>query len=470
MQRFEALELALAKSGKGFHRTSPWWLATFARFYTSGRKQLVIRKGRRAGGSSTLCRFAVLEALYGEHHVPAGDVGFVAFVSVSRSEASARLRTISAILDALGVAYSLAGDTIEITGKRVGFKVMTCSVAGVSGWTCIAIVGDEVAKWRNKETGANPAAEVLASLRPTVATQPNARIVLSSSPMTESDAHALAFAAGDTSFQMTARGSSWECNPTITEEETHGLEPDERVWRREYLAEPQSEMLDGFLSDVVGDCIDRGRTGHTAEIREGRITIGLDPAFRQDEFVAVIARSAAGRAGAPFVHVEAVHGWRAPRGKPLSAETMVRTVAGLSKLHNAVRVVGDQHHADSLRALFARHNIAYEGVPWTVASKLTRFNTLRAMMTDGRVRLPEEPATLKQLRSVGVRLLSSGIETIEARGNDDRAYALCLAVTEAVRLAPFTTAEGTTSRTPAVRTWDDAWRREGLHSDAFNMF
>lgn len=44
---FVALDRALV--AKGFHPTSPWWLETLARFYASGRRQLVIRAGRRAG-------------------------------------------------------------------------------------------------------------------------------------------------------------------------------------------------------------------------------------------------------------------------------------------------------------------------------------------------------------------------------------------------------------------------------------
>jgi hypothetical protein len=441
VRRFEALEKKLEQSGKGFHKASPWWLDTIRRFYGSGKKQLVIRKGRRAGGSSTLCRVAVLEALYGEHKVPAGDTGYVVFVSHTRKEATARLKTIAAILDALGFEYTHSDGTIEVPGRRVGFTVLTGSISGVSGWTAILIIGDEVSKWHNKETGANPATEVLASLRPTIATQPYAKIILSSSPMTESDAHAVAFAAGDTPFQMTARCSTWEGNPMVSEADTHGFEPNDRVWRREYLAEPQSELLDGFLSDVVDGCVDEKRIGVTTglanAIGTGAICIGLDPAFRNDEFTCVVARSDVNDQGIPIVHVESVRGWRAkPNGPPLSATAIVENVSRLSRSLRAQYVFGDQKDAESLRALFAQHRVHYVPIPWTAASKLPRYTTLRALMNDRRVRLPNEPRTLSQLRSAGVKLLPSGIETIAFRGDDDRADALCLAVTEAIRRAP----------------------------------
>jgi len=90
----------------GFPATSPWWRRELRRFLTSGRRRWAVRAGRRAGKSSTLCRLAVAVALAGEWSVPPGDVAVVAFVSVDRNEAAGRLRTIRAILDALGVGYT----------------------------------------------------------------------------------------------------------------------------------------------------------------------------------------------------------------------------------------------------------------------------------------------------------------------------------------------------------------------------
>src|ERR1019366_409857 len=175
--------LARALVARGFPAVSTWWLETLIRFYSSGRRQLVLRVGRRGGKSSTLCRIAVLEALFGQHIIPPGDVGVVAIISVSRDEAAQRLRTIRAILDALGIKYRPIESGIELEGRPVVFKTFAASVAGVSGFTCVCAIADEVAKWRDADTGANPASEVLASLRPTMATQPHARIFLSSSPL-----------------------------------------------------------------------------------------------------------------------------------------------------------------------------------------------------------------------------------------------------------------------------------------------
>ncbi|NOU30979.1 MAG: hypothetical protein HOO96_24030, partial [Polyangiaceae bacterium] len=187
-ERFLALDAHLVT--KGFPATSPWWKETIRRWLTSGKRQLVARVGRRGGKSSTLTRLGVVLALFGEHQVPPGDVGTVAVVSVSRSEANQRLRLIKAVLDGLGEPYAPTDGGIELERRPFAFRIFTCSIGAVSGFTAVAVIADEVSKWRAADDGANPAKEVLGSIRPTMATMPNARIVLSSSPFGFEDEHA----------------------------------------------------------------------------------------------------------------------------------------------------------------------------------------------------------------------------------------------------------------------------------------
>lgn len=167
---FDALDAQLV--AHGFPATSPWWRREIERFLRSGRRRWVVRAGRRAGKSSTLCRLAVAWALRGPWHVPPGDIAIIAFVSVDRDEAGARLRTIGDILRALGVAFDPSGDEIELRDRRLVFRVVTCSIRGTVGFTSVAVFGDEVARWESRDTAANPAREVMASLRPTMATIP----------------------------------------------------------------------------------------------------------------------------------------------------------------------------------------------------------------------------------------------------------------------------------------------------------
>jgi len=415
---------------------SPWWADTLGAFLRSGRRQLVARVGRRGGKSSSLCRLAVALALYGGHDVPPGDIGWVCFVSVSRDEASARLRTICAILDALGVPYAPAGDgAITIQGRPIGFKVLTGSVAGVSGWTSIAVIADELAKWVDRQTLTNPATEVLAALRPTMATQPNARIILSSSPVSDDDAHARAFDEGDTDFQTVAHAATWAANPTISEADTHALEPDERVWKREYAAIPQAAVLDGYLADVVAQCVDNRRKGPTQEPRPGvHYVVSLDPALRRDEFALAVLRCELNAERLPVVIVETVMGWRAAQGQVLSVEATVERVAEVCRRFGASVAYSDQYCVDVLAVLLSRHGIGLVGVPWTASNKAAKFRAFRALCMDRRVRIVDEPQTVAQLESICIKLTPSGTESYEGRGNDDRAFAVVLGALEAMRM------------------------------------
>jgi len=268
---------------KGWPELPEWWRALYSLFLPSPCRQLVVRAGRRGGKSSWACLFATAFALVysGLGLVPPGDVGWVVFVSVSREEAQSRLRTIKQILDVLRVKYSPDGDTLIIAGTNIGFRVQSCTVASVSGWTSILIIADEVAKWRDRDDGHNPAREVIAALRPTMATQPLAVLLMLSSPIGNEDAHAKAYAQGDSDFQLTAYAPTWIANPTISEQETHKLEPDERVWRREYLAQPQGALLPAFDPDAV----EHAFAPMQIDAIVSNSVLGLDPAgFGKDRY------------------------------------------------------------------------------------------------------------------------------------------------------------------------------------------
>lgn len=446
---------------QGFPAISAWWWSTLERFYLSGRRTLVLRVGRRGGKSSTLCRVAVVEALFGEHHIPPGDVGTVPIVSTSRDEAAARLRTIEAVLRALGVDFRKAGEAIELQrddGAPVAFKVFAASVAGVSGFTAIAAICDEVAKWADKDTGANPAKEVLGSLRPTMATQPRARLFLSSSPLSTLDAHYDAFEQGETSEQCVAYAPTWIANPSISEQDTRALEADARVWAREYRAIPQAAIAAAFDPDDVDRAMVRIQRYSTF----GEPVMVLDPsAGRGDSFAfatvfwarpdttprnreivtpdgtRIVARDERGNIiyepastdAAPvltFAEVDAIDG---PFADALPAGQLVRHLAQLCRARRIRKVFSDQKDEYSLSAEFARVGLSFTSFAWTNANKATAVSRLRKMMRDGTLALPHDEALRRELDAYSERLTPSGAITYSARGSgkDDRVATLITA-------------------------------------------
>jgi hypothetical protein len=460
-------DLDTVLEARGFPPIALWWWRTLERFYLSGKRQLVLRVGRRGGKSSTLCRVAVVEALFGTHAIPPGDVGVVPIVSTSRDEAAARLRTIEAILTALEVPHRKTGEAIELEredGAPVAFKVYAASIAGVSGFTAICAICDEVAKWQDRDTGSNPATEVLASLRPTMATQPNARLFLSSSPLSTLDAHYQAFERGDTDTQCVAYAPTWEANPTITEPATRALEPDNRVWLREYKAIPQSACSAAFDATAID---------HAFRIPAGsyypaeRVLV-LDPSSgRSDAFTyavvgwswphlpitaylleplldewgqtirqdAVLARDKAGRPivspdytgeRAPWLDFESIGGIEGAFWQDMSGNMIVDHLDAVCAHFGIRHVYSDQREALMLSAAFQTRGYAFTSYAWTNASKTIAVDRVRGWFRDRSITLPDHEKLKKQLYAFEEKFTPSGSITYGARSDHDDYAALLL--------------------------------------------
>lgn len=406
LARFEAIDRLLQT--RGFPATSPWWHATIRRLYESGRRQGVFRAGRRAGKSSTFCRLAVVEGVYGQHAIPPGDVGVVAFISTTRDEANQRLRTVKAILDALGVKYRPCDGGIELIDKPIAFKVYTASVSGVSGFTGILIICDEVAKWKDADTGANPATEVLASVRPTMATQKNARIILSSSPMGKWDAHYDAFEQGDTSFQITAYAPTWVANPTITEADTLELEADEATREREYRAIPASEIAESLFTDA--ELAGVTRSGPDVVEREEGVTYeaAIDPATRANAWtLAVAALRDTGR-GIRRSIVLAME-WRGSAATPLRPKVVFAEIAPILAGYGIETLWSDQASGDALVDIASDVGLSLVLEPWTQANKISAFKNLQTWVRTDQVELPPVEQVRQDLLGVRRKYTRSGV-------------------------------------------------------------
>jgi hypothetical protein len=459
LAHLEALERALV--ARAFPAMTGWWREQLTRFYTSGRRQFVLRVGRRGGKSSTLCRVAVLEALYGDHPVPPGDVGVVAIVSVSREQGTERLRTIRALLDALGVQHRPVDGGIELVGRPILFRVYTASIAGVVGFTCICAICDEVARWKDADTGANPAREVLASLRPTLAGQSNARIFLSSSPLGNLDSHAAAFDQGETEFQCVAFAQTWVARPGLTEPGTHELEPDPKIWSREYAAVPSDAITSALDPELVraafrpcplgvplsapfmGFDSSMGRGDSTAWVlaQWGQPQVQDTDLYEHEELspgVVVFTRGLGGlrrrKADAPpapkpvlaVYNVGAITGRFADRG--VTSDEVIERVATIARQEGVQHVLSDQYQGYALTSAFARHRLAYTPQVWSVDSKAEALLRLRTWLRDGTLAIepgPEGEALVRELLQLQETIRPSGSIGLAARrGHDDRACSL----------------------------------------------
>jgi hypothetical protein len=414
-RRYDALDAALV--AKGFPATSAWWREQVRRYFETDRRQLVLRVGRRGGKSSTLCRVAIVEGLYGGHVIPPGDVGVVAFISVSRDEAAQRLRTIKAILDAIGVKYRPIDGGVELAHRAIALKTFAATLAGVSGFTCICAICDEVAKWADAETGANPATEVLASLRPTLAGQTNARIFLSSSPLGSTDAHATAFDQGDTDFQLVAYAPTWIARPSLTEAETHTLEPDARRWNREYAAIPQLGALGCFDAEEVARAF-RERPRLAAM---GVLALVIDASSgRKDRFT--FGCFGFEQTNPTVLRFTAISGIEPTEARSIGAAGIAQKIAVLGRHLGISTVHGDQRESFALSSSFAAVGMCFVEHTWTSASKPEAVEDVRRWFREDRIHLPKHETMRRELLNFEEKINASGAFTFGARGSGHDDY------------------------------------------------
>lgn len=391
---FERLMLLDARlRRREFPPMSQWWRGELRRFYESGKRRLVVRAGRRGGKSTTLCRVAVAETLYGEHEITPGDVGVFAIVSVTRSEAAERLKTIAAILDAVGASYEKDATRIRITGQPLEFRTYAASFRTAVGFTCIGMVADELARWRDNETGANPATEVLRSLRPAMATQKAAREFLISSPWSTLDAHYEAMAAGDTDQQLTATATTWQANPTLSESLCRLLEPDEATFRREYAAEPMSASAASFFDQsailaAADEWLTLPRIAGAGEF----VTAGADFGFRRDSSALAVIH----RVGDKFILGDSLELSPGADG-PLRPSQTVSEFARVCRSHGISSLIADGHYAESITEHLAEYKLGFTLAPRDVPATYVRFRTL---LHGGQVKLPKNKQLLRDLSEV----------------------------------------------------------------------
>lgn len=412
LDHLEALERALV--AKSFPAMTEWWKRTLATFFASKKKQCVLRVGRRGGKSSTLCRLAVLLALFGEWTITPGDVGIIGFVSVSRDEAAQRIRMIKAILDALKVEWKPIDGGIELERKPIAFKVFTASVSGVVGGSWLAFFGDELARWRDADSGSNPAKQVLESARPTMAGQPNAITILSSSARGSTDTHAKLIDAGDTAFQMVATATTWEARPELTEADCRALEPDELVFKMEYGSIPYDGSESSLMAEA--DLLAATRKGTRSLPRsDGAYIATMDPATRSNGWTLVIGceRVIDEDPSLSFIEVTHCQEWRAPRGGALDSDETLVAIGAVLAAYGLTEVWSDQWGSDPLVTLASHHGIELLQQPSTQASKVITFDALKRRVVDRTIELPDDPIVRADLLGVRKWISRNGAFSIE---------------------------------------------------------
>jgi hypothetical protein len=461
MAAYDELDAHLVS--KGFPPSSPWWRKRIERFIRSRRKTSVWRVGRRGGKSSTICRVLVVLALVYAWPITPGDTGVIPIVSVDGGEATGRLVMIEAILLALeAVPFAPYSDPTshgwKFLDRPVQFRVKTCSIPGTSGFTAIGVLADEMSKWRGPSDGKNPSKEIMTSLRAATANMPQARIFAVSSAFSTTDHHAVMVDKGDSEEddQLVFIGATWECNPTLTEDDTHKLEPDTRKHDREYGSQP-TEAGDNpwFDEDVVDAAIRDDLPALSYPKRyphcwEGSIAC-IDTGFRRDACGLVILHWLDSKLTIGEVHEVK----REPNSPPLIPSLVLGGFAAICEKHNVRHVGADLHYIETVREHMG--HLSLIELPDGNKGKIDMFTATRDALRDGNAVIPGPHRSLaKQLKQVNQRIGDSAtIKLVSPRKegqHGDLASAYCGAVWLAINYPITSTMTGDLALTRGSQT------------------
>ncbi len=408
----------------GAHTGRRTWPATPAR-------EAWLAVGRRGGKSRIAALVAVYLACFRDYRssLAPGERATVMVIAADRRQARVVLRYIAGFFESTPLLRPLihrrTAEAIHLT-SRVTIEVHTASFRAVRGYTVAAAICDEIAFWRSDES-ANPDTEILAALRPAMATVPGALLLCISSPYARRGALWEAYRQhygqeGDPVLVWQA--PSRVMNPQLDAAVVRAAyAADEAAAAAEYGAEFRRD-IEGFLTrEAIDACVDVD-CRERAPRSDVQYIAFVDPSGgAADAMTLAITHSDDRR-----VVLDAV----AEHRPPFSPEAVVEDFARLLSTYQVTTVVGDRYAGEWPREAFRRHGIAYE-VADTPRSDL--YRDLLPLITSQQVALLDHPRLVTQLCSLERRTGRAGRDTIDhpPGAHDDLANAAAGALVLAAR-------------------------------------
>jgi hypothetical protein len=386
--------------------------------------------GRRGGKSIILATIAVYLACFREwrQHLSPGERGSIMILATDRRQARVIYRYVRALLlnvPALAAFVDREDQEAIELNNGIAIEIMTATFRSVRGYTVIAALLDEAAFWRSDDS-ANPDTEVLAALRPAMATIPNATLLVASSPYAKRgilyDAYRRHYGRDDSQV-LVWQAATREMNPTVPQAVIdEATERDPANAAAEYGAEFRSDIETFIAREVVDAAVVPGRH-ELPPMRAAAYLAFADPSGGSaDSMTLAIAHAEGERAVLDAVR---------ERRPPFSPEDVVREFATLLATYRVSTVVGDRYGGEWPAERFREHGITYEPAE---RPKSDIYREVLPILNSGRAELLDLPRLTTQLCGLERRTARGGRDSIDhAPGaHDDLANAVAGALVRAV--------------------------------------
>jgi hypothetical protein len=381
--------------------------------------------GRRGGKSFALALVAVFLACFRDWRpfLGPGEMGTVMVIAADRRQARTIMRFALGLLKAVPMlrrqVVSATKESITLANDIV-IEIHTASFKTTRGYTVCAALLDEIAFWPSDETASEPDVEVLAAIKPAMATVPGAILLAASSPYARKgamwDAYRKHFAQ-DNDPVLVWQAATRDMNPMVPQSYI-----DEHMAADE--ARAQSEYGGVFRTDIIGlltrkavmacvapNVFERGREFY-------RVYHGFcDPSGgSSDSFTLCVGhRDLASK----MLIVDALREVR----PPFNPTEVVAEFSTLLKASGISRVVGDRYAGEWPCEAFSKNGIYYEQ---SAKPKSDLYIDMLAFINSKRVSLLDNTRLISQLLGLERRVARSGKDSIDAApgSHDDVANSL----------------------------------------------
>lgn len=373
--------------------------------------------GRRGGKSRIAALIAVYLACFRDYrpHLAPGEVATLPLIAADRREARTIMRYVKAYLDVpalRGRVVKPLTESIELA-DGVQIEVHTASFRAIRGYTVMAAICDEIAFWNTDDGAANPDSEVLAALRPGMASIPGAMLLALSSPYARSGALWNAYEThfGHDHAEVVWQADTRTMNPTIDPgliESAYTKDPDAAA--AEYGAQFRRD-IEGFVSrEAVAAVVVRGRL-ELPPVDGVHYVAFVDPSGGSHDSMtlAIAHRNSAGRPVLDCVR---------ERRPPFNPGDVVSEFAALLRTYRCARVTGDRYGGEWVPDRFRHHVIDY------VPSERTRseyYLELLPLLNGGGIELLDQPRLIDQVLALERRTARGGRDSVDhpPGGHDD---------------------------------------------------
>jgi hypothetical protein len=411
--------------------------ATGREKYLEGeQKESTIICGRRGGKTGKLAASVVCFEAFRDHGLPRGEDGYIMLLAPTLKQARIAFRYIRSYLRKSPIlrrhVAKATRDEITLTNNVV-IGCYASTHDGVRGRTIIAVICDEIGFWPSDDDAASPAEEVLAALRPGMATVRNAKILKISTPFIKVGLLWDEFSRrGELNFAVWQL-TTFEMNPTVKQEDVeHERGLGEEKFRREYLAQFAESINCWINSEFLNTSIVRGRLMLPPR-SDVTYVAALDAASRSDDFAFAIVHKGMEES----VIVDYIQTWTGTKKAPLVIESVLSQIKDVLDLYGINSVTGDQYYSEPICQQLLKLGIVFNLFNFSASTRTKLFVGLKHLLMLHKIELLDDVVLLRQLQNLREEKSPRGqVDVRPSCGKDDTAVAVALAVHQAIAQQP----------------------------------